>query len=183
MCLSLSSIISQQDYSQREAPTIEGTWVRNMASGPDIYVGNHGSQRKRDAQAYYTHCYHEAIAALRKKEFGASEKGVPLEYFHWERVIIDECHETLVTGKSQEVTNEDFKEKARRGAREFLGVAQTDPEKRPLVATRGVWGLTGTPLLETEARVTELANVSASRGRRQNASITLSYSVRAPQSS
>ena len=53
----------------------------------------------------------------------------------------------------------DFKEKARRGAREFLGVAQTDPKKRPLVAATGVWGLTGTPLLETEARVTELANL------------------------
>lgn len=130
-----------------------------MASGPDIYVGNNGSQRKRDAQAYYTHCYNEAIAALRKREFGVNEKGVPLEYFVWERVIIDECHETLVTGKSHEVMNDDFKEKARRGAREFLGVAQTDPAKRPLVAAKGVWGLTGTPLLETEARVTELANV------------------------
>jgi hypothetical protein len=134
-----------------------------MASGPDIYVGNHGSQRKRDAQAYYTHCYHEAIASLRTKQFGANEKGVPLEYFVWERVIIDECHETLVTGKNYEVADGDFKEKARRGAREFLGVAQTDPAKRPLVASKGVWGLTGTPLLETEARVTELANVGARR--------------------
>jgi len=131
-----------------------------MASGPDIYVGNHGTQRKRDAQAYYSYCYHEAISALRLRKFGVDEKGVPLEYFEWERVIIDECHETLVTGKSHEVTNEDYKEKARRGAREFLGVAQTDPSKRPLIAARGTWGLTGTPLLETEARVTELANVS-----------------------
>ena len=42
---------------------------------------------------------------------------------------------------------------------EFLGVAQTDITKRPLIAANAVWGLTGTPLLETEARVTELANL------------------------
>jgi len=65
----------------------------------------------------------------------------------------------LVTGKAHETKDADFKEKARRGAREFLGVAQTDITKRPLVAAAGVWGLTGTPLLETEARVTELANL------------------------
>ncbi len=64
-----------------------------------------------------------------------------------------------MTGKQHEIKDDNFKEKARRGAREFLGVAQTDPAKRPLLAATGVWGLTGTPLLETEARVTELANL------------------------
>mmetsp|Transcript_26349 Transcript_26349/g.39929 ORF Transcript_26349/g.39929 Transcript_26349/m.39929 type:complete len:680 (+) Transcript_26349:2845-4884(+) len=146
-------------YSQREAPTIEGTWVRNMASGPEIYVGNKGNQRTRDEQAYYGHCYSEAIKTLRKKTFDSSERGVPLEYFTWERIVIDECHETLVTGKQQETDAADFKAPARRGAREFLGVSQTDAASRPLVASAGVWGLTGTPLLETEARVTELANL------------------------
>merc|ERR1719253_728486 len=29
----------------KEAPTIEGTWVRNMASGPAIYVGNTGKRK------------------------------------------------------------------------------------------------------------------------------------------
>lgn len=130
-----------------------------MASGPEIYVGNKGNQRTRDAQAYYGHCYSEAIAKLRGKTFTAKDKGVPIEYFTWERIVIDECHETLVTGKQGECKDGDFKEKARRGAREFLGVAQTDIAKRPLKAAAGVWGLTGTPLLETEARVTELANL------------------------
>jgi hypothetical protein len=65
----------------------------------------------------------------------------------------------LVTGKSFETNEADFTVKARKGAREFLGVAQTDTSKRPLLAAKGVWGLTGTPLLETEARVTELANL------------------------
>ena len=130
-----------------------------MASGPEIYVGNAGDQRKRDAQGYYGHCYSEAIVQLREKSFSASERGVPLEYFTWERIVIDECHETLVTGKKHETKDANFKEKSRRGAREFLGVAQTDIAKRPLVAAAGIWGLTGTPLLETEARVTELANL------------------------
>lgn len=130
-----------------------------MASGPEIYVGNNASQQARDLQAYYGHCYSEAIAKLRTKIFRPGDRGVPLEYFRWERVIIDECHETLVTGRSHEINDESFKAKARRGAREFLGVAQTDITKRPLIASQGVWGLTGTPLLETEARVTELANL------------------------
>jgi hypothetical protein len=130
-----------------------------MASGPDIYVGNNGKQKNRDEQAYYGNCYSEAIMKLRKKTFSASEKGVPLEYFTWERIVVDECHETLVTGKGQETDAADFKKSARMGAREFLGVAQTDITKRALVAKAGLWGLTGTPLLETEARVTELANL------------------------
>ncbi|CAJ1936311.1 unnamed protein product [Cylindrotheca closterium] len=146
-------------YSQREAPTIEGTWVRNMSSGPEIYVGNKGKQKDRDSQAYYGHCYSEAIKKLREKKFAPSQRGVPIEYFTWERIIIDECHETLVTGKGRETNDADFKATARRGAREFLGVAETSISNRPLIAETGVWGLTGTPLLETEARVTELANL------------------------
>lgn len=122
-------------------------------------MGNKGNQKARDAQAYYGHCYSVAIEKLREKSFSPSDRGVPVEWFKFERVVIDECHETLVTGKAHETKDADFKEKARRGAREFLGVAQTDISKRPLIAATGVWGLTGTPLLETEARVTELANL------------------------
>jgi hypothetical protein len=147
-----------RSHSQREAPTIEGRWVRNMSSGPEIYVGNKGNQKYRDSQAYYGHCYAEAIYKLRQQNFGGKERGVPLEYFTWERIVIDECHETLVTNRGHE-TQAEFKETARRGAREFLGLAQTNVQKRPIVAATGVWGLTGTPLLETEARVTELANL------------------------
>jgi hypothetical protein len=147
-----------KSHSQREAPSIEGRWVRNMSSGPEIYVGNKGKQKYRDSQAYYGHCYAEAIFKLRQQNFGRHERGVPLEYFTWERIVIDECHETLVTNKGYE-TQAEFKETARRGAREFLGLAQINVQKRPIVAATGVWGLTGTPLLETEARVTELANL------------------------
>jgi len=145
----------------KEAPTIEGTWVRNMASGPAIYVGNDSKQKHRDEQAFYGHRYSEAIKKLRQKKFGASERGVPLEWFTWERIIVDECHECLVSTKEQdqESKSRGFEAQARRGAREFLGVGCTDSSARPLVASTAVWGLTGTPLLETEARVTELANL------------------------
>ena len=129
----------------RECPTIEGSWVRNMASGPGIYVGNKSTQQDRDNMAYYSDAYASAIEKIRCKSFKSEEKGVPLEWFQWFRVVIDEAHEVLVTGKG--FKKDDFKDVARRGAREFLGVAQTDPKKRPLRAVVGVWGLTGTPLL------------------------------------
>ena len=64
-----------------------------MASGPEIYVGNKGNQRKRDEQAYYGHCYSQAIAKLREEKFKPNERGVPIEWFLWNRVVIDECHE------------------------------------------------------------------------------------------
>lgn len=145
----------------KEAPTIEGTWVRNMASGPAIYVGNDSRQKHRDEQAYYGHCYSGAIKELRQKKFGESERGVPLEWFTWDRIVVDECHECLVSTSKQDTESKasDFKAQARRGAREFLGVGCTDSSSRPLLAKSAIWGLTGTPLLETEARVTELANL------------------------
>lgn len=40
-----------------------------------------------------------------------------------------------------------------------MGVSNTNALSRPLIANKAVWGLTGTPLLETEERVTELANL------------------------
>ena len=147
----------------KEAPTIEGTWVRNMSSGPQIYVGNDSKQKHRDEQAFYGHRYSEAIKKLRGKKFGASERGVPLEWFTWDRIVVDECHECLVSTSKQDTESskqtKDFKAQDRRGAREFLGVGCTDAKSRPLLAKSAVWGLTGTPLLETEARVTELANL------------------------
>jgi hypothetical protein len=33
-----------------------------------------------------------AVHALRNKEFSEEKKGVPLEYFEWERIIVDEIH-------------------------------------------------------------------------------------------
>mmetsp|Transcript_4107 Transcript_4107/g.5670 ORF Transcript_4107/g.5670 Transcript_4107/m.5670 type:complete len:1268 (-) Transcript_4107:118-3921(-) len=147
-------------YSQKEAPTIEGIWI--PATSQDPYVGNKGNQRRRDVAAYYTHCYKTALLNLRSKAFKSSTRGVPIEYFTWRRVIVDECHESLCTARGEvtaESKSNNFSERNRRGAREFLGIGHTDPKMRPLRTTLCVWGLTGTPLLETEARVTELANL------------------------
>jgi hypothetical protein len=41
--------------------------------------------------------------------------------------------------------------------RELLGIGQPDLSKRPLRVRKSTWGLTGTPLLSSETRITELA--------------------------
>lgn len=104
---------------------------------------------------------------LREKEFESHEKGIPLEYFEWERVFIDEIHECLCTSKdelkeakaSKDNSSGFFKEKNRRAGREFLGITTKDISKRPLVFRRAIFGLTATPLLDSTNRVIELANL------------------------
>ena len=166
-----------------EAPSIEGTWVRNMQSGPMLYVGNDSQTKHRNEQAYFEYCYLENIKKLRSKSFGPNERGVPLEWFSFHRVIVDECHECLVSTKGQDKVSKDsdFNIQARRGARAFLGVGCTDTSSRPLLARTAFWGLTGkslivltvliaslnysqlylagTPLLATNSRVTDLASL------------------------
>ena len=68
------------------------------------------------------------------KPFKAGHKGVPLEYFTFERVVIDECHEAICPNGAVR--------KGALAARELLGVAQPDPALRPLRARRATWGLT-----------------------------------------
>ena len=84
--------------SQKEAPTIEGTWVP-CSNSIDPFVGNKGDQKRRDEAAYYSYCYAMNINSLRKQAFDQNTKGVPLEWFTWRRVVVDECHETLCTAK------------------------------------------------------------------------------------
>lgn len=52
-----------------------------------------------------------------------------------------------------------FKEKNRRAGRELLGITEKDIQRRPLVFRRAIYGLTGTPLLDSGSRVIELANL------------------------
>jgi len=47
----------------------------------------------------------------------------------------------------------------RRAGRELLGITQKDVKKRPLLFRRAIYGLTGTPLLDSSSRVIELANL------------------------
>lgn len=49
------------------------------------------------------------------------------------------------------------REKRKCAQRELLGIGQPDLSRRPLRARRSTWGLTGTPLLSSETRITELA--------------------------
>ncbi len=53
----------------------------------------------RGQAALFTARYAAALELLRAKGFKATDKGVPLEWFTWERIIIDECHESLVMGQ------------------------------------------------------------------------------------
>lgn len=153
---------------QKELNGARGVWI--PASSADPYGGSNNSsnQSNRNQSAYYTHLYQEAIKKLRGELRGlikGSSKGVPLEFFEWERIIVDEVHESLCTTKSEidDAREKDkdnfFKEKNRRAGREFLGICIKNPRSRPLRCRKGVFGLTGTPLLDSSDRVVELANL------------------------
>ena len=147
-----------------EPDILTGVWVPNSSQDP--FGKSKARQEDRDIAAFFTVRYAEAIAKLRAKSFSASTKGVPLEWFEFERVIVDECHESLVLGEDdaerkgasafvQEKAMQ--REKRKCAQRELLGIGQPDMSKRPIRVRRSTWGLTGTPLLSSEARITELA--------------------------
>eukprot|EP00980_Cylindrotheca_fusiformis_P003492 scaffold781_cov132-Cylindrotheca_fusiformis.AAC.11 len=164
---------------QKELTGATGIWI--PATSADPYGGANSltellfsfridpkshNQQRRNASARYTYVYLDAVHALRKKDFPDSKKGVPLEYFEWERIIVDEIHESLCCTKeevdaSNNSRNEDevFKEKNRRAGRELLGIMTRDPSQRPLAARKAIFGLTGTPLLDSSSRVIELASL------------------------
>ena len=106
---------------------------------------------------------------VRQKEFESTDTSIPLEYFEWERIFVDEIHESLCTTKGEIALARDqhdpscetgfFKEKNRRAGRELLGITQKNITKRPLICRRATFGLTGTPLLDSSSRVIELANL------------------------
>ena len=138
--------------------SIVGTWVPGMAADP--YKGTKGKQTARDRSAYFTAQYRAAIAALRARSFSASTKGTPLEWFQFERVVMDECHEATCPedGSCESNLTEKKSAKGPLAARELMGVANDDGD-RPLRARLAVWGLTGTPMLTSVARTTEMASL------------------------
>jgi hypothetical protein len=87
------------------------------------------NQRKRELSAFFTYSYLNAIEGIRKVDFKPSDRGVPLEYFEWERVVVDEIHECLMAEKDF-LELDWFKEKNRRASRELLGIAQKSVSKR-----------------------------------------------------
>mmetsp|Transcript_36589 Transcript_36589/g.88683 ORF Transcript_36589/g.88683 Transcript_36589/m.88683 type:complete len:2159 (+) Transcript_36589:2-6478(+) len=151
---------------QKELTGAKGVWI--PATSQDPYGGANSShnQKRRNQSARYTYLYLNAVHAIRKKEYPDSKKGVPLEYFEWERIIVDEIHESLCCTKEEvnasnesRSENEIFREKNRRAGRELLGITTKDLRKRPLIARKSVFGLTGTPLLDSANRVIELASL------------------------
>ena len=89
----------------------------------------------REDSAFYTYTYLQSIQLLRDRDdVLPSEKGVPLEYFEYERVIVDEIHECLLSVKDETLLD-GWNEKNQRSGRELLGIAQKDVKKR-YVCTR-----------------------------------------------
>ena len=156
-----------------EPDVFEGIWLPGFGANP--YAGTNGRQCDRHAAALFSTKYEEALAALRGMSFNDDKKGVPLEYFVYERVIVDECHVPICLASSQkdhnssQATNGESKfEKAALSSnrsscavRELLGVSVPDTSLRPLRWRKSVWGLTGTPLLTSATRITELAAMCA----------------------
>ena len=140
--------------------TIYGVWVSRSSRDP--YGKVKGRQEDREAAAYFSHSYARvALPALRAKTFNDADKGVPIEYFRWRRVIVDECHEPLCMGADDVDESAMSSKRSSCAVRELLGIALPDPASRPLLAQRGTFGLTGTPLLSSVARITELASLCA----------------------
>ena len=157
-----------QHTGQLEQNEARGVWIPATSRDPYGGANNWRNQSRRNENAYYTYVYQKAIDSLRTKSFTRTCKGVPIEYFEFERLFVDEIHESLCTTKveldaakerDQETGDGFFQEKNRRAGRELLGISQKDIAKRPLVYRKSVFGLSGTPLLDSSNRVIELANL------------------------
>jgi len=162
VAISASDLPKLPQYTgQKEQIGAKGVWI--PATSTDPYGGGNNplNQKRRTESAYYTHVYQSAVDKLREKEFKPSDKGVPLEYFEYERIFVDEVHESLCTTRAEMELDTDgiFKEKNRRAGRELLGLTQKDIRRRPLLFRKAIFGLTGTPLLDSSNRVIELANL------------------------
>jgi SNF2 family DNA or RNA helicase len=77
---------------QKELNGATGVWIPATSADPYGGANNSNNQKRRNASARYTHVYLSAVHQLRTKKFSETKKGVPLEYFEWERIIVDEIH-------------------------------------------------------------------------------------------
>ena len=120
-----------KNMSNAEKSGARGLWI--PATSRDPYgIGSANemkNQKLRELSAYFTYSYLENVNGLRTKNFEKTDKGVPLEYFEWERIIVDEVHECLMSEKDYFQT-EQFHEKNRRASRELLGITQKDVKQR-----------------------------------------------------
>lgn len=134
---------------QKEPDRLTGIWIPGHPA--NVYGSSKGKQVQREEMAYFASEYAKTIEELRKKKLSPDLTNPPLEYFQWHRIVVDEVHQAL--------TVEAREKPEQRAAREMLGVSQSNSHLRPLRAIRGIWGLTGTPMLSNEARVTEMASL------------------------
>ena len=157
-----------QYAGQIEQTQARGVWIPSSSNDPYGGANNPNNQKRRNHTAFYTTLYNKGVQALRKQNFKGSERGIPLEFFEYHRIIVDEVHESLCTTRNELKSEKEtadkesgsfYKEKNRRAARELLGITQKDITKRPLVCRKAIFGLTGTPLLDSSSRVIELANL------------------------
>ena len=138
----------------KEPEAIEGVWIP-VGQGT-IYRGKPGAsgQRDRDTKAYWSHAYAKTLEKLRARTFKGAATNVPIEYFEFERLIVDEFHEVVCPDALGGGAKEN---KIHMAARELLGVGQANLARRPLRARRGIIGLTATPMLGHVSRITETA--------------------------
>jgi SNF2 family DNA or RNA helicase len=80
---------------QKELLGATGVWIPATSADPYGGANNANNQKRRNASARYTHIYLNAVHKLRTKDFSEGKKGVPLEYFEWERIIVDEIHVSI----------------------------------------------------------------------------------------
>jgi hypothetical protein len=108
---------------------IDKTHVLKIMYSPPPLLVTQQKQRNRELSAFFTHAYLDSIQRLRLKTFRPTDKGIPLEFFEWERVIVDEVHECLLSEKDS-LELDWYKEKNRKASRELLGISQRDMAKR-----------------------------------------------------
>jgi hypothetical protein len=77
---------------QKELTAAAGIWIPATSADPYGGANNENNQKRRNASARYSYVYLSAIHNIRKQKFDNSQKGVPLEFFQWERIIVDEIH-------------------------------------------------------------------------------------------
>jgi SNF2-related domain len=157
-----------QYAGQIEQTQARGVWIPSTSNDPYGGANNPNNQKRRNHTAFYTTIYNKGVLALREKSFNDFDRGIPIEYFEYHRIIVDEIHESLCTTRNELKSEKEtadrengsfYKEKNRRAARELLGITEKDIRKRPLTCRKAIFGLTGTPLLDSSGRIIELANL------------------------
>jgi hypothetical protein len=93
-----------QYCGQIEQTGARGVWIPMNSADPYAGGNNHKNQRRREESAYYTYTYTNAVQKLREETFKPCDE-VPLEFFQWERVLIDEVHESVRFATSTDELN------------------------------------------------------------------------------